>query len=34
MTWFATFPRLEPGEYRMHVDIAELNIHHATQFKV
>ncbi|MGQ4600056.1 hypothetical protein [Nocardia sp. R6R-6] len=34
MTWFATFPRLEPGEYTMHVDIAELNIHHATLFEV
>jgi len=34
MTWFATFPVLNPGTYTMHVDIAELNVHHATRFDV
>jgi hypothetical protein len=34
MTWFATFPCLEPGNYTMHVEIAELNVHHTTRFDV
>ena len=34
MTWFATFPRLDPGTYAMHVDIAELDVRHTTRFDV
>ncbi|WP_329405268.1 hypothetical protein OG563_25575 [Nocardia vinacea] len=34
MTWFATFPRLDPGTYTIQVDIAELNVHHPKRFEV
>ncbi|WP_433627513.1 hypothetical protein [Nocardia sp. CA-120079] len=34
MVWSATFPRLDPGSYAMHVDIGELNVHHTTRFDV
>ncbi|WP_433660811.1 hypothetical protein ACQPW1_00530 [Nocardia sp. CA-128927] len=34
MAWSTTFPRLEPGTYTMHVDIAALNINHTTPIEV